>query len=605
MASLVGQQLKDAYDSLLKTSDNDALGGTYKQITDGAGNGSNLYLGTGKNIGIGISSPNSNGGANATICHLHNPTVGNWSGSHYTTGSTGSNAGDGLFVGTIASDSYILNYESANLLLYTSATERMRIHSGGDISFRDGATNEAFYWDASAGSLGIGTTSPLSALDVIGNIELQGNIKGKTTDNTQITIAQSGNYDIIASTRGVTASTIERLRIEGGADVDTISMINSNVGIGTTSPANILHIQGASDGGVIRTALFENSATAINSKSEIMLVSGGNTNRGVSIASLNESTSGQPASMIFSTSSAFSTPTERMRITSAGTIKGIGTYTASGSIKIFEAERSGGAVASDWSYDDASTDMSLGTSTAHSFSLKTSDTNRLTIDSSGNVGIGTASPLLTAANRGNVTINGATDSVLALGVSGGTGGYLYAAADRVELDAQSTRFLQFNTNGSERMRILSSGGITFNGDTSSANALDDYEEGTWTPTLEGATTAGTYTFSTNESLYTKIGRQVTVISRLIVDTASGGSGTAKFGGLPFTKVINSGFQGAVRLKNVDVDNSTINLTAVTWTYSATTEFAIATTLDNASGSGIDIAGISSGDTIEFSFTYFV
>ena len=30
--------------------------------------------------------------------------------------------------------------------------------------------------------------------------------------------------------------------------------------------------------------------------------------------------------------------------------------------------------------------------------------------------------------------------------------------------------------------MLSSGGITFNGDTASANALDDYEEGTWTPT---------------------------------------------------------------------------------------------------------------------------
>ena len=38
MASLVGQQLKDTYDSLLKTSDNDALG-AYKEITDGSGNG--------------------------------------------------------------------------------------------------------------------------------------------------------------------------------------------------------------------------------------------------------------------------------------------------------------------------------------------------------------------------------------------------------------------------------------------------------------------------------------------------------------------------------------------------------------------------------------
>ena len=44
----------------------------------------------------------------------------------------------------------------------------------------------------------------------------------------------------------------------------------------------------------------------------------------------------------------------------------------------------------------------------------------------------------------------------------------------------------------ERMRITSdayvrlasgTGGIQFNGDTAAANALDDYEEGTWTPNL--------------------------------------------------------------------------------------------------------------------------
>ena len=35
---------------------------------------------------------------------------------------------------------------------------------------------------------------------------------------------------------------------------------------------------------------------------------------------------------------------------------------------------------------------------------------------------------------------------------------------------------------SEKLRILSSGGITFNGDSSVANALDDYEEGSWAAT---------------------------------------------------------------------------------------------------------------------------
>ena len=71
MASLIGQQLKDTYDSLLKTTDNDALGGTYKEITDGSGNGSNLYLGTGGNLGIGIVPDGSDWNASSTLLHIY------------------------------------------------------------------------------------------------------------------------------------------------------------------------------------------------------------------------------------------------------------------------------------------------------------------------------------------------------------------------------------------------------------------------------------------------------------------------------------------------------------------------------------------------------
>ena len=83
---------------------------------------------------------------------------------------------------------------------------------------------------------------------------------------------------------------------------------------------------------------------------------------------------------------------ERLNINSVGTILGIGTYTAGNSIKIFEAQRSGGAVKSDWSYHDANTTMSFGTSTNHSLILKSNDTERIRIQNNGNIGIGTLSP---------------------------------------------------------------------------------------------------------------------------------------------------------------------------------------------------------------------
>ena len=77
-------------------------------------------------------------------------------------------------------------------------------------------------------------------------------------------------------------------------------------------------------------------------------------------------------------------------------------------------------------------------------------------------------------------------------------------------------------------------GLLFNGDTAAANALDDYEEGTWTPTVSGSTTAGSYTLSTSSRKYTKIGRQVTIECNInYINTSGAGSGHLTIGGLPF------------------------------------------------------------------------
>ena len=79
-------------------------------------------------------------------------------------------------------------------------------------------------------------------------------------------------------------------------------------------------------------------------------------------------------------------------------------------------------------------------------------------------------------------------------------------------------------------------GITFpatQSASSNANTLDDYEEGTWTPTVSGGTTAGTGTYSAQNGRYTKIGNQVTVTA-YVSWTAHTGTGGLNFTGLPFT-----------------------------------------------------------------------
>jgi len=145
-----------------------------------------------------------------------------------------------------------------------------------------------------------------------------------------------------------------------------------------------------------------------------------------------------------------------------------GAYASSGSVKLYEAKRSGGAVASDWSYDDATTDMSLGTSTSHSFSLKTGNTRALTINSSQNVGIGTTSPdaklsIKRASNAINTEISfidGGNTRAAVIGMEGATtndmllstlGGIRFYTASNVAVGSVPSN---------ERMRIENDGIIS-------------------------------------------------------------------------------------------------------------------------------------------------
>ena len=98
---------------------------------------------------------------------------------------------------------------------------------------------------------------------------------------------------------------------------------------------------------------------------------------------------------------------------------------------------------------------------------------------------------------------------------------------------------------SQKVRI-DSDGLKFNGDTAAANALDDYEEGTWTPVLNNFTQTGT---NTPSGIYTKIGRAV--YFRCFVDvggTIASSINTSTISGLPFSvsesQVCTQGGQGS-------------------------------------------------------------
>ena len=96
-------------------------------------------------------------------------------------------------------------------------------------------------------------------------------------------------------------------------------------------------------------------------------------------------------------------------------------------------------------------------------------------------------------------------------------------------------------NASERFSNLYLGGSLFVGGTGSANELDDYEEGTFTPTYLGSSSNPTVTYNSQTAgSYVKIGRQVIAKIVLRTDSVSGGSGNLYIGGLPFAASAASG-----------------------------------------------------------------
>jgi len=142
-------------------------------------------------------------------------------------------------------------------------------------------------------------------------------------------LANSINTDIATGVSGSTTAG-NALPKTGGAMTGAITGFESSA---------------SNAGGIARAALFTNNGAAVNSQAQILLVSGGNTTRGAGVSVLNESTSGQPASLILSTSAAYAAPTERMRINSTGQAL-IGTTTAEGTSKLTSKSTVNGSWAS-------------------------------------------------------------------------------------------------------------------------------------------------------------------------------------------------------------------------------------------------------------------
>jgi hypothetical protein len=166
----------------------------------------------------------------------------------------------------------------------------------------------------------------------------------------------------------------------------------------------------------------------------------------------------------------------------------------------------------------------------------TVDTNTLYVDSTNNrVGVGTATPSTALLDifTGSTTADGLKINRFATGA--------YYSTLRQDSHGLAIHVGDGSTI-SERVAITPNG-ITFNGDTAAANALDDYEEGTWTPVSVGTSVGITSTYSR----YTKIGNYV--IANVETTIAANSDSNQVRISLPFTVGSSTADGGFIRYTN--------------------------------------------------------
>jgi len=107
-------------------------------------------------------------------------------------------------------------------------------------------------------------------------------------------------------------------------------------------------------------------------------------------------------------------------------------------------------------------------------------------------------------------------------------------------------------NSSARWRDLYLSGGVFLGGTGTANKLDDYEEGTWTPVLNPVGSGTVY--GTAAGTYTKVGNTVTCNWMMVLTTKGSLGNSVRIGGLPFTGLSAPSYQvGSFMSGNLDLD----------------------------------------------------
>ncbi|MCP6727534.1 MAG: tail fiber domain-containing protein [Patescibacteria group bacterium] len=319
-------------------------------------------------VGIGMTSPD-------TTLHIHEGS----SAANFlkiTNTGTGEGATDGFIIGIGADETaQIWQYENLDMLFGTNNVEKMRIEAGGNVGIGttgpnstleviNGTTQGGFMVSSDSqgagdlfivdesGRVGIGTSSPDEVLEIVGSAKL--------------TASTSGQVNLTFGIDGTDFQWIEYddstgdLVFKSNTGTRDVVFNQGNVGIGTSSPGYPLEVNGQADVDIL--SIGSNHLKFYEQTTDILGYTPTNANKAGTIRMFASGNSGSFL-QLFSTNYGADTTnfeTFQLRFPYAG--------------------------------DAILTVGKGGTGTYRDLGFETGGTRRMTIDTSGNVGIGTSSP---------------------------------------------------------------------------------------------------------------------------------------------------------------------------------------------------------------------
>jgi hypothetical protein len=323
-------------------------------------------------------------------------------------------------------------------------------------------TDESMRIDAS-GNVGIGTTNPQKELEVHSDGTTQVRLVGGDTGGA---ILNFGTAAIPADARMVysNVSKLMQFRTNNGAYALNIDG-TGNVGIGTASPDATLTVKPQSAAiGTHENQNWSYDSTNTGVEFDLKLkqvVSSGLVKYKFDLRNSGTSYDNNLVLDRGNVGIGVTDPQHSLDINTGATTR----------VKTGDGTRS--LISGVWSskprIQASGADLDITAVGSNAITMQTNGTERMRIDSSGNLLVGTASAgALASPNRGLIDINGSSDSALEFKTAGVTHGYLYESGSEFRVANLTAHPLTFYTDNNERMRLDASGNLQL-GITSGSN----------------------------------------------------------------------------------------------------------------------------------------